>query len=105
MHAQPDRYPSTPIALRRNSATHTAHPRPSDRDFYSTLCLVAGPLAAALGRLAFNGVGPVLILAGLAAIVIGAALPPSRTRIIVALIGISLGLWPLTVAIPLAWLT
>ena len=104
MHAIPDRHPATPIALRRNDAPHQTHPRPSDRDFYSTLFLSFGPLSAALGWLAFNSVGAVLILAGLAAIVIGAGLLPSRTRILVALFGIALGLWPLTVAIPLAWL-
>ncbi len=77
----------------------------SERDFYSTLFLSFGPLSAAVGWLAFNSVGAALVLGGIAAIVIGAGLLPSRNRILVALIGIALGLWPLTVLAPLAWLT
>ena len=86
--------------------SHTATAASADdRTFYSTLCLTFGPVSAALGWLAFNSVGAVLVIGGVVAIVAGAGLRPNPTRGIVALGGIALGLWPITVLAPFAWLT
>ena len=105
MHAESHKPSPRRASHRPHAASHRADTRADDRDFYSTLSLTFGPLSAALGWLAFNSVGAALVLGGIAAIVVGAAMLPSRTRIIVALLGIALGLWPITVRTPLAWLT
>ena len=101
MHAESHEPSARRASQRPNAASHRA----DDRNFYSTLFLTFGPLSAALGWLAFNGIGAALLLGGIAATVLGAGLRPSRNRILVALIGIALGLWPITVLAPLAWLT
>jgi len=100
------RTPTTTAAqiVHSDSADHGAGATGGDRDFYSTLFLTFGPLSAALGWLAFNSVGAVLVLGGVAATLVGAGLRPNRTRVLVARLGITLGLWPITVRTPLAWL-
>lgn len=73
------------------------NPSSNDRIFYSSLLLVFGPLALALGWLAFSSVGALMMLAGIAAIPFGFALRPTRARAIALVAGLALGLWPLTI--------
>ena len=71
---------------------------PDGRTFTSTLLLVAGPVGAALGWMAFNDVGAAMVLSGWGATVAGFLLRPTWLRGTFALFGLLFGCWPWVLA-------